>query len=175
MRKALVLIALAAAALGVAFSVGGSGNQDGWGQGNSNAPFGFGQQIAGAWLGVTDSGNGPFEFVMQLSADGNLLMNNTVINDGNNNLTTAVGVWKRTGVRTIAMTALIRIVDPNGDLLFYEKVVGELAIAGDELSGKAEGRVYLPNQDPLDPKEVPVQLLSGPVVGRRICVETLAE
>jgi hypothetical protein len=71
------------------------------------------------------------------------------------------------------MTLLIQIVADDGSTKFYEKVVGEVTVEGDVLSGEGAGLVYLPTQDPLDPEESPVQVLSGPVVGRRIGVERL--
>jgi hypothetical protein len=71
---------------------------------------------------------------------------------------------------------LIRIVNPDGELLFYEKIVAEGTIEGDVLTGQGTGLVYLPSQDPLNPDETPVQVL-GPslMVGRRLSVETLTE
>ena len=174
MRRTLPLALLAAAALGVAFAVGSGASADTENLGRADAPLGIGQGVAGAWLCVVDFGNGPFEFEMQFSADGNVTMNNTVVNGGNNHLTTALGAWERTGIRTIAVTALIRIVDPEGVLLSYEKVVGEVTINGDTLSGEGAGLIYLPGMDPLDPEVVPVKVF-GPssLSGRRICVHRL--
>jgi len=125
---------------------------------------------------VVDFGNGPFEFELQFFADGNVVMNNTVLNGGNNHLTTALGAWERTGMRTLAMTALIRIVDPEGVLLSYEKVVGEVTISGDTLSGEGAGLIYLLGMDPLDPTVDPVFVYGpGEFTGKRISVAALPE
>ena len=115
---------------------------------------------------------------MQLSADGGMALNNGLyINpDGStSHLTTGFGAWKRTGLRTIAGTILIQIVADDGSVKFYEKVNSELAIEGDVISGQGMGLVYMLGQDPLDPDESPVQVLSGPIVGRRICAETISQ
>ena len=174
MKKASYLAVLAAAGLGLAFALGDRGNAGQWSQGECTLPLDRIPKIAGAWLCVIDFGNGPFEFEMQFSADGNVLMNNTVVKGGNNHLTTALGAWERTGLRTIAVTALIRIVNPDGTLLSYEKVVGEVTINGDTLSGEGAGLIYLPVMDPLDPEVAPLMVL-GPssLSGRRICVHRL--
>jgi len=174
MKKALSLAVLVAAGLGLAFAVGSGATANTENPGSADAPLGIGQQVAGAWLYVIDFGNGPFEGEMQFFADGNVVMNNTVINGGTNHLTTALGTWERTGMRTIAVTALIRIVDPDGALLSYEKVVGEATIDGDALSGEGAGLIYLPGMDPLDPEVTPVKVY-GPssLSGRRIGVHRL--
>jgi hypothetical protein len=176
MKRALPLAVLAAAALGVAFTVGSGANTEMAGSSSADAPFGIGQKVASAWLTVVDFGNGPFEGEVQLSADGNAIMNNTVLNEGNNHLTTGLGAWKRTGPQTIALTVLIRIVDPNGMLLSYEKIVGEATIEGDLLCGEVAGLIYLPSQNPVDPNQTPVKVY-GPseFIGQRIGVALLPE
>ena len=174
MNKNLALAVLAAAGLGLAFAVGSGATADTENLGSADAPLGIGQQVAGAWLIVIDFGNGPFEGEIQLFADGNVVMNNTVVKGGNNHLTTALGAWKRTGLRTIAVTALVRIVNPNGELLSYEKVVGEVTIEGDSISGQAAGLIYLPGMDPLDPTVDPVFVYGpGEFTGKRISAESL--
>jgi len=174
MKRVSYLAVLAAAGLGLAFAVGSGATADTEKLGRADAPPGIGRQVAGAWLFVIDLGNGPFEGELQLFADGNAVMNNTVLKEGNNHLTTALGAWKRIGQRTIAVTALCRIVNPNGELLSYEKVVGEVTIEGDVISGEGAGLVYLPGMDPLDPEVTPVMVL-GPssLSGRRIGAESL--
>jgi hypothetical protein len=176
MNKTLPLALFAAAALGVAFTVGSGASAETAGLSNADAPLGIGQQVAGAWLGVVDFGNGPFEAEMQFYADGNVAVNNTVISEGSTHLTTAFGAWKRSGIQAIAFTALIRIVDPNGELLSYEKLVGEVSIEGDSFSGPVAGLIYLPGMDPLDPTVDPV-FVYGPaeLTGERIGVAGLPE
>jgi len=176
MKRALPLAVLAAAALCAAFTGGDPEGGSDLKPGMSEAPFGIGQKVAGAWLIVTDFGNGPFEGEVQLFADGNAVMNNTVLNGGNNHLTTGLGAWKQTGPQTIALTVLIRIVDPNGALLSYEKIVSEATIEGDAISGVVAGLIYLSNQNPLDPEATPVKVY-GPseLIGQRIGVAVLPE
>ena len=176
MNKKLALAVLAAAGLGLAFAVGSGATADTENLGSADAPLGIGQQVAGAWLFVIDLGNGPFEGELQLFADGNAVMNNTVLKEGNNHLTTALGAWKRTGLRTIAVTVLYRIVNGNGELLSYEKVVGEMTIEGDVISGEGAGLIYTPTQNPLDPEATPV-FVYGPseFLGQRISVAALPE
>ena len=101
MKKAIPLALLAAAALGVAFTVGDRDDSR-----LCPPPVDRIAQTPGAWLFVVDFGNGPFEAEMQLFADGNVVVNNTVVKEGNNHLTTSLGAWKRIGQRTIAVTAL---------------------------------------------------------------------
>ena len=174
MKRTLPLALLAAAVLGLAFAVGSGATADTENLGSADAPLGIGQGVAGAWLGAVDLGNGPFEGEIQFFADGNAVMNNTVLKEGNNHLTTALGAWKRTGLRTIAVTVLYRIVNGNGELLSYEKVVGELTIEGDSISGQAAGLIYLPGMDPLDPTVDPVFVYGpGEFTGKRISAERL--
>ena len=177
MNKKLALAVLAAAVLGVAFTVGGRGSGNDWGNDRLCPPsLDRIARVAGAWLCAADFGNGPRDIVIRLSADGGVAAcNGLYINpDGStSHLTTAFGAWKRIGPRAIATTHLIQIVADDGSTMFYEKVISEVTIDGDALSGEAAGLVYLPTQDPLDPEVTPIQVLSGPIVGRRIGVERL--
>lgn len=179
MKKALPLAVLAAAALGLAFTAGDrSSGSASTGDFLEQVSFDRIPRVAGAWLVTIDFGGGPRDGVMQLSADGGVAINNGLyINpDGStSHLTTGFGAWKRTGLRSIAATILIQIVADDGSLKFYEKVNNELTIEGNVLCGEGMGLVYLPGQDPLDPDTTPVQVLSGPIVGRRICVESLSQ
>ena len=175
MKKTMPVLLLVAA-LGVAFSFGGSRGERNEGRQGPRASLGLGQSIAGAWISVGDFGNGPFESVILLSSGGGVTVNNTLIidqDDTTSHLTTAVGAWKRLGRDSMGMTFLIRIDDDEGALKFYEKVVAEGVVDGDNMSGDAQGLVYLPTQDPLDPDETPVQVLSGPFSARRFHVEPL--
>jgi len=178
MKRVFPLAAVAAAALGVAFTVGGRGDGEELGDNQRLCPPSVERiaKVSGAWLYTIDFGNGPFEGEMQFFADGNVVANNTVIQEGTTHLTTAMGAWERTGLRTIAITALIRIVNPDGELLSYEKIVGEVTIEGDTLTGVGAGLIYLPGMDPLDPSVNPV-FVYGPAefTGKRIVVAALPE
>ena len=172
MKRTLPLAVIAAAALGLAFTMGGVGTEDRC----CPSPVDRVAKVTGAWLYVIDFGDGPFEGELQLFADGNAVMNNTVLNEGTSHLTTALGAWKRTGRHVIAVTTLIRIVNADGELLSYEKVVGELTVNGDVISGEGAGLIYLPGQNPLDPEETPVRVYGpSPLIGGRLSVETLSE
>jgi hypothetical protein len=175
--KKTIPVLLLVAALKAAFSVWGERNERIRVQQGMNPPLGLGLKVAGPWISVVDFGNGPFESVLLLTADGGVVVNNTLLinpDTSTSHLTTAVGGWKPIGQGKIALTFLIRIVDSTGALKFYEKAVGEATIDGDVMGGDAVGLVYLPGQDPLDPSETPVQILTGPFAGRRIPLETLA-
>jgi hypothetical protein len=176
MNKTLLLALYATAALGLTLSVGTNASVEMEPQGSADTPLGVGQQVAGAWLAVVDFGNGPFEGEMQFFADGNAMLNNTVIQEGSTHLTTALGAWKRTGLQTLSFTDLIRIVDPNGELVSYEKFIGEVTLEGDSFIGEAAGLIYLPGMNPLDPTVDPV-FVYGPseIVGQRIGVHPLSE
>ena len=174
MKKALSLIVLATAALGLAFSVGGHRGGDDWNDHQCPTCVDRGAQVTGAWLIVADFGNGLFESEMQFFADGQ--RGDEQYRDQRRQRPShhRLGrVENQIGKRTIAMTLLIQIVAETASTKFYEKVVGEVTVEGDVLSGEGAGRVYLPTQDPLNPEETPLQVLSGPVVGRRIGVERL--
>jgi len=170
---------LAAAALGLAFTVGDrSSGSPSTGDCREQLSVDRIPRVAGAWLVTVDFGNGPRESVMQLSVDGGMALNNGLYinpDETTSHLTTGFGAWKRIALRRIAATILIQIVADDGSLKFYEKVNSELTIEGDVLSGQGMGLVYLLGQAPLDPDTSPVQVLSGPIVGRRICAETIAQ
>jgi hypothetical protein len=118
-------------------------------------------------------GAGPNDWLFGFTADGGMMMNNTSRAAGANQLRTTFGAWERIASDTVAFTTLVLIEDPDGKLMMYEKVVGELTLSGDELSGPAVGYVYAPNQDPLDIEETPIVTLTGSGTARRIQVETL--
>ena len=149
--KKTIPVLLLAAALGAAFSVSGERNGRIRVQQGMSPPPGLGLRVAGPWVSVVDFGNGPFESVMLLTADGGVVVNNTLFinaDTSTSHLTTAVGGWKPIGRDKIAVTFLIRIVDSTGVLKFYEKAVGEATIDGDVMVGDAIGLVYVPGQDP---------------------------
>jgi hypothetical protein len=175
MKRALPWLVLTAVVLGWALSSGARVSAGG--ERGGNAPFGFGKSLAGGWLFEVDLGNGPFEGELLLAADGGVLSTNTVLLDADgtiSHITTAVGSWERIGVETVAVTAVIRIVGSEGELKSYEKIVGELMLDGDELTGTGAGLIYLPGQDPLEDEPAFV-LGPGPFIARRIVAETLPE
>lgn len=172
MKKLLSVLTLAAVVLSLALVIQ---RRVGAGGDTSAQNIGLGLQVAGGWHAVADLGAGPFEALLGLTADGGLVMSNTSRSGGAVKLNTSFGSWKRIGVRTIAATHLILIEDPDGNLRNYEKVVSELVIDGDELSGPVVGLIYAPEQDPLDPEETPILTLTGSVTARRVLPEVLSE
>ena len=175
MRKAAILSCVVLSVVCIAVVLRGSA-----GPGAAAAPrpghsIGFGLRLAGAWHAVMDMGAGTTEWVVGITADGVVIGNDTSRQGGMNQLRTGIGSWKRIGQNSAASTSLVLIENPDGNLIFYERVVLEITLDGDEFSGSAKGYVYLPDQDPWDPAETPINVLTGTVFARRIVVQTLSE
>ena len=155
MRKKMVLaVLLALVAPAVWLGSTGKGGQE-------DHDLGFGQQIAGGWLFVADLG-APVEILINLSADGGMMMNSTLRPAGTNNTgawmntrynTTSHGSWKRTGPKTLESFTLLLIQDNDGNTVMYEKVFMNATVNRDGSRLQGTGLIYLIEQgnDPLDP------------------------
>jgi hypothetical protein len=165
MRKKMVLAVLLALVAPVVWlgSTGKGGRED--------HDLGFGEQIAGGWLFVADLG-APVEILINLSADGGMMINSTLRPAGTNNTgawmntrynTTSHGSWKRTGPKTFESVTLLLIQDNDGNTVMYEKVFMKATVNRDGSRLQGTGLIYLIEQgnDPLDP--VAPVLVSIPV------------
>jgi hypothetical protein len=167
MRNKMVLAVLLALVAPVVWlgSTGKGGRED--------HDLGFGEKIAGGWLMAADVGY-PVEVLVNLMADGGMMMNSSLRPAGTNNTgawmntrynTTSHGSWKRTGPKTFESVTLLLIQDNDGNTVMYEKVFMNGTVNRNGTGLKGTGLIYLIEQgnDPLDPA-APV-LVSIPVPG----------
>jgi hypothetical protein len=145
-----------------------------------NPPEGFGKMVAGAYLAdyVLESPPGfpPLPGVITLGADGTALATDTY-SFGTGNpavfglLSPQHGSWIKTGPLTIRSKTLWFGMDETGFHTQTSWGVVDYQFA-DQTFQSATGtfttRVFLTDQDPLDPDEVPLLMIEGSLTMRKI-------
>ena len=139
----------------------------------------FGARVAGSFLVQLElTGAGPAPFSIQalatLGADGSAIATDTDdygFGTGTFFHSPKHGVWKKTGRRAISITLLEFAYDTEGALTTIYRLVFDGQF-GDRNLNTGEGVVtfdaFGPDQDPLDPDEVPLASGEGSFSVRRI-------
>jgi hypothetical protein len=128
---------------------------------------------------VADVGS-PVEILVNLAADGGVMINGTLRPAGPNNTggwlntrynTTSHGTWTRTGHNTFETVTLLFIQDNNGNTVLYEKIMMELSLKANGTKLEGTGLIHLieKGNDPLDPMApvmlpIPVASVSGRLI-----------
>jgi hypothetical protein len=152
MKKKLLLcglLALAVPVLWLGSTTTGGGSENG---------FGFGKQVAGAWIATLDMGGASVDTLGTLTADGNVIISGALrwagLWENTRYNTTSHGTWTRVGNNGIRTLTLLQVQDNDGNLVFYEKVTLEVKFnkAGTRLEGSGMWQLYEAGIDPLDPQ-----------------------
>ena len=173
MKKKLLLVILLVVAAPVLWL--GSGGSPNWADQNQAE----GQKLAGGWLATLEipSLGLTVEVVLNLNADGCLVMNGQLLNPFFGGLgmnTTAHGTWKRIGHNKIEACALLFEQNDNGMTYVYEKGRFHLTLneRGTILEGPMEINLIMvkdvtPKPDPLAPVPsgdwIPARITARPV------------
>lgn len=148
-----------------------------------NPPEGFGKKVAGAYLTdyVIDSppGFAPSPGVISLAADGSAWATDTYSFGSGNPAVFGLqspqhGSWTKTGPLTIKSKTLWFIMDETGfhtttgvGVVHYQFADENFQMA----TGTFQTGLYLPDQDPLDPDEMPILVIEGSLTMRKIDVD----
>jgi hypothetical protein len=130
----------------------------------ANDDDGFGQNIAGAWLGtgsfapdpdcdgVADGPATPFVADSQSFTASGLYIST---NPANPNL--GHGTWKKTGPRQVTTNNIVYINNAEGELQFIARIPGvfDFEKRFETATSTFGARLYFPTQDPLDPTVTP--------------------
>jgi hypothetical protein len=166
MKRTLILAVVAAGTAWLACGLTGDGRAEGKGD-LSLGCF----RLSGTWLGELEIGGVPAaEVLYTFCADGTMVAGGNPL--GDSVLSAMQGAWKRTGLRDFRGTMLMFMRDLDGGILFYEKAPFEISLVGEnEFEGAFEIELFAPDQDPLDPAEIPFYETTGTFRGRRIVAD----
>jgi hypothetical protein len=175
MKSRITLFGLLFLAVALVVTLPGAMAGDGDGDTDIGGGLGFGQRVAGTYrdIGGLDIG-ASWIGAMTFGADGTVTTTNTSCCLGAGTFQSpGHGVWKRTGIRQITLTALIWIFNPDGSDNATAKPT--IVIDFDEYFETATGvintEIFLPGTDPL--VDEPFLCFPGMEEFTRLHVDTL--